>query len=102
MLAELVREHRDEVVEIALQRLRELAPGRPPPEPHYFSSLFDQLVSDMEQGRAGDDASSLSTAAASHGRSTQRLGIDLHFLAHDFGVVCDAVSEMALRTNTTF
>jgi signal transduction histidine kinase len=101
MLAQFIREHRDQVVEIARGRLLALAPERAAPDPSYLPALIDDLVADLESGRAGHESSNMAAEAHGHGRSRQQGGVNVHFLPHDYGVVCDAISEMAIRTKTT-
>ncbi len=100
MLGRVLRERRDEVLEIARDRLRAKIPDRPENDvldhlPGVVDDVIEELESPRETGLArGEHIRKLSAA---HGRQREQLGIDLSHVANDYGVVCDAIAEVAKR-----
>jgi signal transduction histidine kinase len=95
MLAELVRDHRGEVVEFAQRLIEKLMPHRAGnPDGAYLPRLVDRLIADLDDGGSPE----FDDMAAVHGREREELGIDIHLVTHDFGVICDAVADVAARS----
>jgi hypothetical protein len=105
MLADVVRERRNEVLEYARGRLAELTSARQRSEDdpgNYLPSLLDLIVADLAQpGLNADDDADLAASAADHGRACQRLGADVHAVVYDFGVICDGIAEIAGRSGVS-
>lgn len=99
MLADVVRKHRDEVLEIATERLAELIPEQSLRDAdNYLPTLVDEILaglSDPQIDGSGDPR--IARSAAEHGRERQRFGSNIEFVVHDFGVICDGISEVARR-----
>jgi signal transduction histidine kinase len=99
MLADVVRERRGEVLEFARNRLTELMPERTARGGNeYLPLLLDHVVADLDDPHVKADADpALVSSAIHHGRERQRLGVDIQFVVHDFGVICDAIAEIVKR-----
>ena len=98
MLADFVRERRDEVLQFARYRLAELMPERfASRAPDYLPSLLDHLIADLGEQEVKQGTSAVALVAVEHGREHQRLGIGVQLVTHDFGVLCDGIAGIAER-----
>ncbi len=103
MLAEVVRQHRERVLELARVRLGQMvgqdaaARGQ-----EYLSELLDELVSDLtvSGGEPATRDPRIEQTAAHRGWQRQQDGAAISLVAHDFGVICDAVAQLADETTT--
>jgi hypothetical protein len=97
MLADLVRQRREEVLAFARQRLTELMPEHTVQQAQEeLPSLLDHLLVDLS-GPADQKDPKGAEVATEHGRRRQRLGVEIQFVVHDFGVLCDAIAIIAGR-----
>ena len=80
-------------------RVKVAARSTPPPteaEIDYGVSLFlDQLGGELRQ--AGSKTHEIRTSAGEHGRELLQLGFTVDGVVHDYGDVCQAVTELALN-----
>jgi signal transduction histidine kinase len=100
MLTEFVERHREEI----LSRTRSKVAVRMAPRPteseleHGVPLFVDQLIETLrahaERGTASDPA--LGQTAANHGATRLRLGFTVDQLVHDYGDVCQAITELAV------
>ncbi len=101
MLGAVLREHREEVLDFARENLRTRLPDHPEHETvDHLPEVIDDIIVVLEtEDAAGDEAelSRIARRAAEHGRQRERLGIELAHVANDYGMVCDAVAEIAKR-----
>jgi len=103
MLHEFVTTHRDTII----TRSREKLTARPWPtttsaELHYGVPLFlTQLSETLRQEAAGGpySATSIGESATLHGRELLNLGFTVSQVVHDYGDICQAVTELALEQN---
>ncbi len=103
MLYEFITLNRDEII----RRCRAKVATRtvPPPTPaeieHGVPLFLDQLVDSLRLGLASssDEASSaIGKSALLHGHDLLRQGFTVSQVVHDYGDVCQAVTELAVET----
>ena len=97
----VLRDRRGELLEIAREGLRRRIPDRPEDEAlDHLPPLVDHLIDELDkcdaQGEEADFAL-VQREAAEHGRQREKLGIDVAHVVNDYGLVCDAVAELAKR-----
>ncbi|MFL5304717.1 MAG: sensor histidine kinase [Polyangia bacterium] len=101
MLGAVLREHREEVLDFARENLRTRLPDHPEHETvDHLPAVIDDIIVSLNNGDdIGHDPhlSNVARRAAEHGRQRERLGIELADVANDYGMVCDAVAEIAKR-----
>jgi signal transduction histidine kinase len=103
MLADVVQQHRGRVLEIARMRLREMIGSDAAAQgEEYLAELMDEVIGDLAtpQHDASRDAR-MEQTAAQRGSQRQENGMAINLVAHDFGVICDAISQLADETSTT-
>jgi signal transduction histidine kinase len=103
MLHDFVTLHRAEI----LARTREKVSQRawPPPSPHdlengvalFLTQLVDTLRLETTTAPFSPDA--IGASAACHGRDLLALGFNVSQVVHDYGDICQAVTELALEHN---
>jgi signal transduction histidine kinase len=103
MLHSLISEHRAEIVDRGLLELKRRYPNRQDDElidglPSFIDELVDALRRDAGipvdgalPGTLGD------TTARQHGLKRKNQGFDISRIVHDYGLVCDLVSEAAMN-----
>lgn len=103
---EFLERHRDEVVELALSRLRAATPDRTDPE---LADGLEEFVRNVEATLRREDGQDTVTAlpgqsitAARHGRQRYQHGFDVLVVVRDYGAVCDSISEAAIARNLQF
>jgi len=99
MLADVVLARRNEVLEYAQGRLAAMRPhGADAVHTSHLPALLDVIVADLaDLGLNADEDAEIAASAAAHGRERQRLGSDMQTVVYDFGVICDAIAEIASR-----
>jgi signal transduction histidine kinase len=99
MLADVVRERRAEVLEYAGKRLAHVTRASPEIESReYLSLLLDLVVADLsDAAQKADDDVDIAASAGHYGRALERIGADMPRVVHAFGVICDSISEIAVR-----
>jgi hypothetical protein len=99
MLHEFVSKHREEII----KKCREKVATRstPPPTPaeidHGVPMFLDELVDELRKGLS--DAR-IATTAKQHGRDLQRQGFSVSQVVHDYGDICQSITELALDKNS--
>lgn len=99
MLHEFITAHRDRII----QRCRERAATRPESaatgaQIDYGVPLFlDQLVNTLRV--RGQPNLEIGTSAAMHGHDLLLKGFTVSQVVHDYGAVCQTITELALETN---
>src|SRR4029079_9625791 len=99
MLYEFVMAHRDQII----TRCRQRGATRPSTthavaEPDYGVPLFlEQLVNTLQS--KGQPNLAISTSAALHGHDLLVKGFTVSQVVHDYGDVCQTITELALETN---
>src|SRR6478672_1138091 len=99
MLYDFITTHRDQIITRCRQRVA-TRPGSPPTqaEPNYGVPLFlDQLVNTLRS--KGQPNLAISTTAARHGHDLLLKGFTVSQVVHDYGDVCQTITELALETN---
>jgi signal transduction histidine kinase len=99
MLYEFLLENRDEI----LRRSREKLSGRLVPTPtaaelaHGLPIFLDQLIAilRMDKGHRNAGHRSVSESAGLHGGALLRLGLTIGQVVHDYGSICQSVTEVA-------
>lgn len=97
MLDSFVAEHRQEIVRRCRTKVAaRVAPTSTPVElecgvPRFLDQLVDAL---QAQSLPGSD---IGSSAARHGRSLQRQGLTLSQVVHDYGAICQSITELALE-----
>ena len=97
-----MRESREELLAMARSQLRAKIPE--PSEDDvvdHLPGIVDHITRELELGARGDlvDPGEIRRVAAEHGRQREQLGIDIACVASDYGLVCDAIAEVAKRHN---
>jgi signal transduction histidine kinase len=97
MLSEFVREHREEIIASCRARVAARMVPRPTSQelehgiPLFLRELEQTLASELRQ-RAGTV-----TAALQHGEDLLRSGFTIAQVVHDYGDVCQAITELAIE-----
>ncbi len=100
-LSEFISAHRVELI----RRCRIKVGTRSDPSPtedqiHYGVPLFlDQLVGELRQ--EGSKTEEISAGAIEHGRELLLLGMTMDGVVHDYGDVCQAITELAIEVGGT-
>jgi signal transduction histidine kinase len=99
MLHEFVAVHREEII----RRCRAKVAARPVPPPttaeieHGVPVFLEQLVDALVLQRASHPE--IGTSAALHGHDLLRQGCTVSQVVHDYGDVCQAITELAVETS---
>ena len=99
MLYEFIDLNRDEII----RRCRAKVAARPSPPPtpaeidHGVPLFLDQLIHALRRGVAL--SSEISDTALLHGQDLLRQGFTVSQVVHDYGDVCQSITEMAVETN---
>lgn len=99
MLHEFVAVHRDEII----RRCRAKVAARPVPPPtpatieHGVPVFLEQLVDALRLGRASHPE--MATSATLHGHDLLRQGFTVSQVVHDYGDVCQSITELAVETS---
>jgi signal transduction histidine kinase len=106
-LSEFISIHRNEILRRCLNVLRDEYPRRTDNElmdtlPRFIDEISDSLRRDADAGHAGHTSSSGDTSAGPHGKARNAQGFELNRIVHDYGMVCDIVSDLAAKNGQTF
>jgi hypothetical protein len=99
MLHEFVAVHRDEII----RRCRAKVAARSVPAPtagtidHGVPVFLDQLMDALRLGRV--TTSEISGSAIKHGHDLLRQGFTVSQVVHDYGDVCQAITELAVEAH---
>lgn len=99
MLFEFVTTHREELIRRC--RAKVAARSLPAPTPaeieHGVPLFLDQLVTALHMGQSGSSA--IDGTALLHGRDLLAQGLSVSQVVHDYGDVCQSITELALELN---
>lgn len=101
MLLEFIRGNRTELIRRAREKVRTRSAPRPTQEEiesgvPLFLNEFTELLASTGQARTEKSkASELATSAAKHGNDMLRRGYTIAQVVHDYGDICQAVTELA-------
>jgi signal transduction histidine kinase len=103
MLHEFITSYRD----LIITRTREKLTDRPWPVlserelehgvPLFLSQLVETLRLEIKERPSSDSA--IGASAAKHGRELRALGFNISQVVHDYGDICQAVTEIAVEQN---
>lgn len=99
MLHEFIALNRDEII----RRCRAKVATRSVPPPtiaeidHGVPLFLNQLVDALRLGLSSSDA--IGSSAVLHGHDLQRQGFTVSQVVHDYGDVCQSITELAVETN---
>jgi signal transduction histidine kinase len=104
MLSDFVSQHREEILDLTRQKvLIRMAPRPTESELEHGVPLFlDQLTEVLKEHsvRGSVTDPKLGRSAAGHGGDRMRVGFTVDQLVHDYGDVCQAITELAVDLNT--
>src|SRR4026209_2109005 len=98
-LYQFIATHRDEII----RRCRAKVASRTIPPPteaeinHGVPLFLDQLVSALRSGDTGSVA--IDKSAGQHGHDLLLQGFTVSQVVHDYGDVCQTITELAIETN---
>jgi signal transduction histidine kinase len=102
MLHEFLTANREEII----ARTREKVANRPAPRateaelengiPLFLSQLVDMLQSPSSEG----GAAAMGESATKHGDEMRRMGFTVGQIVHDYGGLCQAITELAMDSST--
>ena len=101
MLHEFITMNRDEII----RRCRGKVATRTAPPPtvseidHGVPLFLDQLVDALREGASSSTA--ISTSAVLHGHDLLRQGFTVSQVVHDYGDVCQSITDLAVETDAT-
>lgn len=99
MLHEFIAAHRDEIIDRCLAKVAARHVSRPNPAAgqHGVPVFLDQLINVL---RLGLEASPIMTRTALlHGQELQLRGWSASDVVHDYGDVCQSITELAIETD---
>ena len=105
MLLDFIRDNRAELIRIAREKVR----GRPAPRPTdeelktgipLFLSQFTDLLAVTKD--TGTLSPTLGADANAHGVDLLRRGFSIAQVVHDYGDICEAITELAIVKNEQF
>jgi hypothetical protein len=103
LLANFVDANRAEIIDRCRGKVaKRLVPAVTPAEiDHGVPMFLDQLKVDLVHGRAADAAppSRIAETAAEHGHDLMRQGFTPSQVVHDYGDVCQSITELAIEKN---
>src|SRR5262245_27528847 len=108
MLHDFISLHRDEILARCLIALKDQCPNRQDHELlEGISRFVDELVRALARDAGisenrNDDAEHGDATARQHGATRRNQGFDLSRVVHDYGLVCETVTEMASEHDETF
>jgi signal transduction histidine kinase len=105
-LRAFIASHRDEINAHCVRKLNAEVVGRSGVElAADLGVVLDEIIRALAQDEGLPETSPLpgnSPTAAQHGRRRQQLGYRIETIVHDFGVIADAVGELAARQGLSF
>lgn len=102
MLYDFMANHRQEILEAAKRKIERRAPS-PPTEQELEDSIpefFDEIIASLraDSGLPSETPpTEESKTAEAHGRQRQRLGFDLSGVVHDYGSLCNSITDAARK-----
>jgi hypothetical protein len=105
MLLEFIRDNRSELIRRTREKVRSRASPPPTPEelesgvPLFLTQFTELLVVTDHDGKATPE---LNAGAAQHGNDLLRRGFTISQVVHDYGDICQAITELAIERKTEF
>lgn len=100
MLHDFIATHRTEIIARCQAKVATRLPVANEPERYGVPLFLDQLVDTLRLGRgAGPD---IAETALQHGRELLDRGFTVSQVVHDYGDVCQAITELAIETDAAF
>ena len=99
MLYEFIDLNRDEIIRRCRAKVaaRPSPPATPAEVDHGVPLFLNQLIHALQRGIAS--SSEISDTALLHGQDLLRQGFTVSQVVHDYGDVCQSITEMAVETN---
>lgn len=99
MLHQFVTEHREELIRRcrAKVEMRSVPPATPAELEYGVPCFLDQLVDALQHHRSPN--SEIGRTAARHGHRLQLQGFTVSQVVHDYGDVCQSITDLALQLN---
>ena len=99
MLAEFIYINRDEIIRRCRAKVASRSSPAPTPEEidHGVPLFLDQLVHALERGVVS--SSEISDSALLHGQDLLQQGFTVSQVVHDYGDVCQSITELAVETD---
>ena len=99
MLQEFIAVNREEIIRRCRAKVarRSMPPVTPAEIDHGVPLFLDQLM-DVLQAH-GSPTTSIRTSATLHGHDLQLEGLTVGQVVHDYGDVCQSITELAMETN---
>jgi hypothetical protein len=99
MLSEFIDFYRDDIIRRC--RAKVASRSSPPPTPaeidHGVPLFLDQLVHALQRGAVS--SSEINDSALLHGQDLLQQGFTVSQVVHDYGDVCQSITELAVETN---
>ncbi len=99
MLYEFIDLNRDEIIRRCRAKVAKRSSPPPTPEEidHGVPLFLEQLIHALKRGVAS--SAEISDAARLHGQELLRQGFTVSQVVHDYGDVCQSITELAVETN---
>ncbi len=99
MLYEFVSLHRDEIIRRCRAKvaLRSVPAATPAEIEHGVPLFLDQLVTALHRGQSGSPE--INGSAVLHGHDLLLQGLSVSQVVHDYGDVCQSITELAVEVN---
>jgi signal transduction histidine kinase len=99
MLDHFIASHRDEIITRCRAKVavRSVAVPDQPDEDYGVPLFLDQLIEALRQGARSSPE--IGKSAIQHGRELLRKGFTMSQVVHDYGDVCQSVTELAIEMN---
>ena len=99
MLFEFVTMHREEIIRRCRAKvaMRSIPAPTPAEIEHGVPLFLDQLVSALRLGQSSSDE--ITDSAILHGHDLLAQGLSVSQVVHDYGDVCQSITELAVETN---
>lgn len=97
MLDAFISKNRDEIIRRCRAKVETRAVPAPTPElKHGIPEFLDQLVNALQQRSSAAD---IGASATRHGHDLRLQGLTVSQVVHDYGDVCQSITELALQLN---
>ena len=101
MLHEFLTLHREEIIALARRKVASrTTPGTEPELEHGVPLFLEQLVDTLrreQESSARPTSAEMAQSALRHGGELRQAGFTLGEVVHDYGDVCQAVTELAIE-----
>ena len=105
MLHDFIKSHRDELIARARAKVAQRSAPRPTEDElqHGVPQFLEQVeaILELEAGDSSPDGAEMAATASQHGRDLLQRGFSVGQVVHDYGDVCQAVTELAVDRNVS-